>query len=158
MLNKKDWIIAAHLRQNSRIPLTELSRKTGIPVSTLFDHIKNQDGTLYAKHIALINFTSLGYTTKAHILLRTPKQTKENVQRFLEAHWNVNTIYKINNKYDFMAECVFKHMRELQDFLDLLDEKYRVKDIQVHYIVDEIKREAFLTDPSVVEFLRDSAG
>ncbi|MDO8661316.1 MAG: winged helix-turn-helix domain-containing protein, partial [Candidatus Woesearchaeota archaeon] len=114
MLNKKDWIIAAHLRQNSRIPLTDLSRKTGIPVSTLFDHIKNQNGELYAKHIALINFTRLGYSTKAHILVRAPKQTKDTVQRFLEAHWNVNTIYKINNKYDFMAECIFKHMKELQ--------------------------------------------
>ncbi len=157
-MNKKDWIIAAHLRQNSRIPLTELSRKTGIPVSTLFDHIKTQDGALYTKHIALMNFTALGYSTKAHILLRAPKQAKDTVQRFLEAHWNVNTIYRINNKYDFLAECVFKHMKEFQEFLDALDQKYGVKDIQVHYIVDEIKREAFLTDPAVVQYLMDSAG
>ena len=157
-MNKKDWIIAAHLRQNSRIPLTELSRKTSIPVSTLFDHIKTQEGTLYTKHIALMNFTALGYSTKAHLLLRAPKQAKETVQRFLEAHWNVNTIYRINNKYDFLAECVFKHMKEFQDFLDTLDQRYGVKDIQVHYIIDEIKREAFLTDPAVIDYLMDSTG
>ncbi|MBU4209210.1 MAG: winged helix-turn-helix transcriptional regulator [Proteobacteria bacterium] len=39
MIKKTDLIIISSLRQNAREKLTEMSRKTRIPVSTIFDRI-----------------------------------------------------------------------------------------------------------------------
>jgi len=153
MLGKKDWLLTAYLRQNSRMPLTILARKTGIPISTIFDHLRACDGRLYNKYIALLNFSILGFGTKVHLLLRVPKPVRERVQEFLFKHWNVNSLYKVNNGYDFLAEGVFRHVQELETFLDKLEDEYGVKGIEVHYIVDDLKREAFLSDPQVIDYV-----
>ena len=40
-MNTKDMKMIAHLRQDARMPLTKMSRRTGIPVSTIFDRLKS---------------------------------------------------------------------------------------------------------------------
>jgi DNA-binding Lrp family transcriptional regulator len=54
-IKKHDLKIISHLRKNSRESLTTLSRKTNIPVSTLFDKVKNKTGYYIKKiHVLLI--------------------------------------------------------------------------------------------------------
>lgn len=149
MFKKKDLILTAYLRQNSRASLTILSRKTGVPVSTIFDRLKSNKVIL--KNTALLDFSKLGYSTRANLLLRARKDKKENLLDFLLKCFNVNSLYKINNGYHFMAECIFRDIKELEDFLEMLDEKFAVKTKEVHYIIDELKKEAFLSQPELVD-------
>lgn len=153
MLTQKDWLLVANMRQNSRENLTTISRRTGIPVSTIYDHVRQQTGLLYIKHVALLNFGRLGFGTKVYMLIRTPKQNREHLQTFLELHWNVNTLFKVNNGYDFGAECVFKDVSALEEFLHKLEDEHGVKELEVHYVLEELKREAFLADPATVQYV-----
>jgi len=146
MISKKDILIMSNLRSNARISLTNLSKKTKIPISTLFDRLRNQEKDLILKHTALLDFNKLGYSTRAHIIIKVSKPDRDRIKEHLSKHQNVNSFYKINNGYDFMVEGIFKHIKDMEDFLENLDERYDILDRRSYYIIDEIKREEFLAD------------
>jgi DNA-binding Lrp family transcriptional regulator len=151
-ITKKDLIVLAHFRRNARCRLTALSRETGIPVSTLFDKLSAYEEHIVSKTISLLNFGALGFPTRANVLLRGGKD-REELKHHLLMHGAVNSLYKVNNGFDFLAECVFRNMKELEEFIDRLRSDYDVKGHETYYVVDDLKREAFLSDPSLVDLL-----
>lgn len=153
MLPKKDMVILSHLRKNARMGLTEMSRSSRVPVSTLHDRLKTYAGTYIHRNTALLNFASLGFTTRVSILLRIGTKDKEAVRATLSAAPMVNSLYKINNGYDFLAECVFRTMRDLEDFIERLEQQHDVKAKQVFFVIDDLKREAFLADPQLLDLV-----
>jgi DNA-binding Lrp family transcriptional regulator len=153
MTKKKDLMLLAHLRENSRAHLKEIARKTRIPVSTLHDRIKAKAGDAILRNSCLLNFEVLGFSVKAHVMFKINKTDKENVRKYLLKSLNVNNMYKINNGYDFIVEFVFKTVSDMENYLEEVDQKFRIKNKDVHYIIEDIKRESFLSDPRLVPSL-----
>jgi len=54
-VSKKDLIVISYLRQNARETLTRLSRKTHIPVSTIYDKLKLHEHNLITKYTSLLD-------------------------------------------------------------------------------------------------------
>jgi Lrp/AsnC family transcriptional regulator, leucine-responsive regulatory protein len=151
MVNKKDLLIVSHLRDNGRQTLTNMSKKTKIPISTIYDKIKFHDGGMIKKHTCLIDFSKAGFTTRAFVLFRVSRNSRDSLRETLEKHHNVNTTCKINNNYDFLAEVVFRQIKEVEDFLEYLEDKFKIKARQVFYNIEDIKRESFLAQPELLE-------
>jgi len=144
MIEKKYRDIITWLRKDGRMRLTKIARKTGIPVSTIFSRVKG--GTLgIARFTALLDFESIGYTARATILFKA--ENRDKLRKFLLSSPEVNSLTRVNNGYDFMADCVFRDMRELELFVDALERAHGVKRKEVHYVIEELKREAFLAEP-----------
>ena len=143
MIEKRDMMILSELRKDGRKSLTQIARKTNIPVSTLFDRLKHYKGSLVSKFTTLLNFSMLGFHTRATIVLKVNKRSREDIKRFLRNHSRVNSLYRINNGFDFMVEGLFYDVKELEYFLNEL-ENYDILASKVYYIIDDIKREAFL--------------
>lgn len=159
MINKKDLLVMAYLRQNARMKLTTMSRLTNLPVSTIFDRMRHHNGDLIKGHICLLDFSKLGFHARANIMLRVAKKDKDAVKEHLKNNQNVNSIYKINNGFDLLVEVVFRNISDLEDFIECLDEKFDIKTKEVHYIIDDIKREVFMSDPNLIEIIiGDSEG
>jgi DNA-binding Lrp family transcriptional regulator len=152
-MSAKDIVLMAHLRSNSRETLTKMSRSTRIPISTLYDKLKQHEKGLIQKHTCLVDFTKLGFNTKVNILIKVERELREEVKNFLVKDFNVNSVYKINSGYDFMVEGIFKHIKDMEDFLERLDEKFKLKEKQVYYVIEDIKREGFMADPQTVSLL-----
>jgi len=150
MLNQKDLLLISNLRQNSRETLTRLSRKTRIPISTIYDKLKLYDGGIIKKHTSIIDFGKLGYNARVSILLRIDKEYRDEIREFLEKKDCINSVFKINNGYDFMVEGIFRDIRDVEDFLEILEDRFRIKSKQVYYVVDEIKREGFMTNSEYI--------
>ncbi|MBI5389772.1 hypothetical protein HZB01_05340 [Candidatus Woesearchaeota archaeon] len=146
MLPQKDILILRELRQNARETLTNMSKHTKIPVSTLYDRLQMREKDIIRKHTAILDFAYLGYSTRANVFLSVEKEFRDALKRELLKSRHVNSLFKINNGYDFLMECIFHQMKELEDFLEELETQYRLKDIKVHYIVEDIKREAFMSE------------
>ena len=146
MINKKDILIISHLRKDARMNLTKMAKKTGIPVSTIFDKIKSYKGNLVTKHTTLIDFDALGYNTKANIMLKVNKEDKIQLKEYLLKNHSVNSFYRINNGFDFMLEGIFQNIMEMEEFLEKLQERFRIEKTEYFYIIDSLKKEAFLTD------------
>ncbi|MFA6461009.1 MAG: Lrp/AsnC family transcriptional regulator [Candidatus Woesearchaeota archaeon] len=131
------------LREDSRRKLTEISKQTNIPISTLFDVLKEVQGSLVTKNTVLLNFFNLGYHAHAQVFLKVDQITKEELRKHLTLNPCVNSLYKTNNGWDFMIETVHKNIRELDDFLEKLNQRFPIKEQQIHYLIDEIKKEGF---------------
>ncbi|MBI4440021.1 Lrp/AsnC family transcriptional regulator [Candidatus Woesearchaeota archaeon] len=153
MIGKKDILILSELRKNARESLTSLSRKTNIPVSTIYDKLRTHENGIIKKHVALINFGELGFSTRANILLKVPKEKRQTLCDFLVRHTNVNSAFKINNGYDFHVECMFRDLKEMEDFNEILEDKFCIRDMKVFFLIEDIKRETFLEDPYVLGLL-----
>lgn len=156
MLDKKEMLILANLRKNARETLTAISKKTSIPISTIFEKIKNYETNLIKKHTTLIDFTKLGFNTRATILIKVAKDYKEKLREHLLINKSLNNVYKINNGYDFMLEGIFKEIKDVESFLDKLENDFGVTDRYVYYIMDEIKREDFLSSPEYINITNKS--
>lgn len=131
------------LRENSREKLTTISKNTHIPISTLFDMLREMQCKLFSKSTILLNYAQLGYHTQAQVFLKVERAKREALQKHLECHGSVNSIYKINNGWDFLIETVHKNIRELNDFLEELEEKYFLEEKEIYYLVEEVKKEGF---------------
>ncbi len=149
-MNQKDLKILSELRNNARMPLTKMSRKTQIPVSTIFDRLKLNEKDIIIKHTSLLDFNKLGFNTRANITLKVDKNDKETLKQHLMRHHQINSVYKINNGFDFMVEGIFKQIKDMEDFLEQLEQKFNIIDKKSFFIIEDIKREAFLTNTNLV--------
>lgn len=146
----KDLQIIAYLRQNARMPLTKMSRRSRIPVSTIFDRMKINEKEVIVKHTCLLDFSKLGYHTRANISLKVDREDKEGLREFLIKHRCVNSVYKISDGFDFMVEGVFKEIKDMNEFLEEVESKFKVEDRKAVFIIEDLKREAFMSNPNFV--------
>lgn len=134
-------MILKHLRNNARKTLTSISKETGIPTSTVFDRLRAHEKGVIKKYTSIVDFPKLGYNIRAKIMLEA--KDKENILAFLLMSPYINSLYRISGRFDFLADCIFKDMKELYAFLDEL-EKFDIRK-EFHHVINEIKREDFLS-------------
>ncbi len=144
-MNKKELLILSQFRKNARENLTTASRKIHVPISTLHDRLKRYEGSIITKHTALLNFGEIGFHLKVQIILKVNPTQKKAVRDFLTKQPKVNTVYALSNDYDFLFELILKDLFELTEFTEKL-ETFHIIDKHEFYIVEDVKREAFLTD------------
>jgi len=153
MASRKDLVIITHLRKNCRETLTNISKKSHIPISTIFEKLKRNDDDIIKKHTCLVDFAKLGFNTRAKIAIQASLDHRQELLNFLIKHQNMNSVYKINNGYDYLVEGIFRNMRELEDFLETLRLKFKIKKQETYFIIDDLKREAFLSDPDLLDLV-----
>ena len=150
--NKKDLLLMAYFRNNARENLTKISRMTHIPVSTIFDRLREYENGLISKHTTLVDFKKLGFDIKMHILFKVARQSREEFKEFLLKNQNINSVFRVNNGYDFLVEAIFRDMENLQNFMESTD-RFIIEDKQELFVLEDVKREGFLTDSIHVDLL-----
>jgi len=138
-------VILPFIRANARTNLTTLSRQTGIPVSTIFDRIRTYDGTIIKRFTALLDFAAIGFPIHAKILLKVEPTHRQAVKTYLAGHERVNSVWRVNNGFDYAAECFFTTIMEAEDFIDNIEQHHRILDKLVLHVIDEIATENMLT-------------
>ncbi len=142
----KDEQLIAHLRVNGRMPLTDLSRITKEPVSTLHEKLKKYVKKNILKPTVLLNFDAIGYPAKAYVLLAVEPTDKEKLLDFLRNHPSVNSLYRVNNGWHVLMECVAVSMQAMENFIEQIETRFPIKHKEVHYILEELRRENFLSN------------
>jgi len=143
-LRKSDWDFIKNLRQNSRQTLTQISRKTKIPISTLYDKLKVHEKELIFRHASLIDFSKLGFNTKTQIYIKAPIEERNKIKCFLLNHESVNSLSILNNEYDYFVEGIFKHNIDARIFVEDLEERFNIKRKQIIFVAKDIRKEGFL--------------
>lgn len=153
MIRKKELQLLSCFRQDGRISLTNASKQTRIPISTLFEKFKKYHKEIITRPTILLNFEALGYAARANIFLKTHKNNRKILEKHLQEDQRVNTLFKISNGWDFIAETVCKDLQELNDFIETLEELCTIEK-QVYFILEDLKKEAFLTFTAPTESLK----
>jgi len=143
-LKPKEIALLCCLRKNSREKLTTISKYTNIPISTLFDYLKQIQLYLIKKYTVILNFADLGYNCHAFVTLRVPLEHKSKSLTFLMTANCINSIYRMNNGSDFMVETVHKTIRDLNMFVEYMQNQYNITHYDIHYLLDELKKEEFI--------------
>lgn len=143
--NKKDILLMTYFRRNARENLTQISRWTSIPVSTIFDKLREYEKGLIQRHTTLIDFKRLGFDIRVNILFKVAKDSRDEFREFLIGNENINSIYRVNSGYDYFVDAIFRDMSDLQRFMELL-EQFKIEAKQELFILEDIKRESFLTE------------
>jgi DNA-binding Lrp family transcriptional regulator len=143
---KNDLLIMSHFRHNARKNLTTISKETRIPVSTLFNKLKLFETGIIKRHTAMLDFSKLGFSAVAKIMIKTNKKSKIELGKYLKNNHQINSLFKITNGYDFIAEGIFKSIFELENFLETIDEKFKIIKKDVYYVIEDLKREEFMAD------------
>ena len=146
MLRPSDLKVLVELRRNSRSNLSELSRKTKLPISTLFDKLKRFNKSIIRKNAALLNFRYMGLERKK-VFLKVAKNDQQKLLVFLKSHPAVNTLYKVDNRFDFLAEIIFAGLTEYYRFLKEL-EQFDILSKEDYSIIEEFRHEDYLTLPN----------
>ena len=142
-MDQKDLMIIKQLRKNARQSLTEISSTTSIPVTTVHDRLKQHEKWI-SKHTSLLDFQHLGYNGRAYIALKADKKRRMELRDFLLKHKNINSVFVVNYGFDLMVEVVFRDIKEVEDFTEMLDEKFGVLEIKIFHVLDELQKEEFL--------------
>ncbi|MFC1774942.1 Lrp/AsnC family transcriptional regulator [Nanoarchaeota archaeon] len=132
-----DISLIKELRLNSRQSLARISKKTNIPISTLFERLKKLEDDVITRHVSIVDFSKLGYFLKVHFTMSTKQ--KDELRFFLKTNRNVNSAFTIMNGTDYYVECIFKNINMLNEF------KENLKTFEVMY------EEAFVLEESLVE-------
>ena len=144
-LEPRDYTVIGYFRHDARTTLTDMSKTTKIPVSTIYDKLQRfQDRDIIKRHTSLVNFDELGYDIRVNLLLSVDHEDYDDVETFLNDHKKVNNVLRVSNGYDYIAEAVFRDMEEYDTFFNSLGEQ-PIDDIDQYFVMDEVKREAFLT-------------
>jgi len=139
MLNDNEMKIISHLRQNSRQSLIDIARKTDIPLSTIYDKIKTHGQTTIKKFTSIVDFPALGFNIRATVFA---KGKQKRLGEFLMTNPNINSLFRLGGDYDYCADCVFRYMSEMNDFMERLEELSDKK--EAHFVTQELRREDFL--------------
>jgi len=141
---RKNILLMTYFRRNSRENLSQISRETNIPVSTIFDRLHELEKGLIKKHTTLLDFRKLGFDIKINILFKLGKESREEFQEFLIQNDNVNSLFRVNNGFDYLIEAIFKDINDMQKFTDSL-ESFHIEAKQELFVLEDLKREGFLT-------------
>ena len=145
-LKDKHIKLLIELRKNGRGQLTDISKAIKMPVSTIFDTMRTNTFGAVKKFTCLLNFENIGLNCRANIILKVKKEERDEIKNFLLKHHNINSVYKINNGYDFLVEAIFKDLKNVDEFTENLESKFRIMEKKVYYIIEDIAREVFMTD------------
>lgn len=149
---KRDALLMTFFRKNARENLTQISRMTHIPVSTIFDKLHEFEKGLIQKHTTLIDFRRLGFDIRVNMLFKVARDSRDDFREFLMGNEHINSVFRINNGYDYMIEGIFRDMSDMQRFTELLD-RFRIEAKQELFILEDLKRESFLSDEMHMKLL-----
>lgn len=141
-IDDKNSYLLSYFRSNARISLTQLSKQTKIPVSTLFERLKSfEENNYITKHTSLINFNQLGFDIRVQILVESIDS--KQLSLFLSNNTNINNVFRINNGFDFLIEAIFSNISELDAFMQDLKNQ-PVKKTKEFFVLEELERERFM--------------
>lgn len=141
-----DLVVVSNFRENSRESLTRMSRKTRIPISTLYEKLKEyEDNKVINKFTSIVNFSKLGYKTKVNVMIKPNMETKKQLEEFLMRHRAVNSLYKVGSNFEYLAEIVCKDIEEFHKFLLQLED-IKVLNKEILFVIDDMRREDFLAN------------
>ena len=141
MIKESDLKIMAALRKDARQTLTSISKQTKIPVSTIYDRIRKHENGVIKKHTSILDFPRMGYNIRLNFLLKVKNQWK--FKEFISKHKNVNSAFRVEGEFNFMMDCIFKQMNEMQSFTEKIEE-FGIEKKQTNFIIEEVVRENFM--------------
>ena len=142
ILDPADKIILRELLSDSRKSIRRISRKIGIPSSTIYDRIKKlEKNGIILKYTAVLDEKKLGYTVKALILINVDGKKIREVEEEIARNPNVQVVLDITGEFDIAVIAVFRSIEELDRFVKSLLKMPAIRQTRTSIAFRTIKQE-----------------
>lgn len=141
---ESDLKILQCLRTNARESITNISKKTGIPTSTVYIKIKEHEKNLIKKHTSLIDYSKIGMNHWQKTIIKLAEYYNSTFEKYLFENPNVNSVFEINGGYDYLIETIYKDVKEYKEFMRELEERFRIAEKIELQIIKDLKQEGFM--------------
>lgn len=120
MLSEKDMKILEILRENCKLPTREISRRTGLPITTIHNRIKKLEKEgIIKSYMAVLDSKKIGQKVQAFIQLKLKRTTSlENFAKWIATLRGVDGVYIISGSTDILIMVSMKDIDALHAFLD----------------------------------------
>ncbi len=117
-MDQTDEKIINELIKNSRMPISKISLKTGIPDSTISNRLnKLEKNNIIDQYTTIINPKSVGIEITAMIIIQTETEKHENVEKELPKLDKVYEVYSVSGEYDILIKVWAHTLEELNEIL-----------------------------------------
>ncbi|MBN2331356.1 MAG: Lrp/AsnC family transcriptional regulator [Candidatus Aenigmarchaeota archaeon] len=138
-LQDKDVTILDALQGNARLGVKQIARKTGIPITTVFNRIKNLEKSGVIKgYTAIIDRKKLGKEIEAFILINiayTSKLHQDDFSAELMALPEVDECYIISGATNVLIKVSTRDIDTLNEFIIQNLKKRGVENISTYIII-----------------------
>lgn len=119
IMDETDKKILNVLSNNARTSISAISKKTGIPNSTISNRIhKLEENNTIEQYIAILNPEKIGVNITAIIIIQTETEKHENVEKELPKLEQVSQVYSISGEYDILIKVWAKSLEELNEIIN----------------------------------------
>jgi DNA-binding Lrp family transcriptional regulator len=144
-MDEQELQIIKKLRRNARESIAEISRELNQPSTTVYKKIKEQEGKIIKKYATILDYSKCGCNARIQFAIKSDRTSKEELKRYLMSNPYVNSLFKSSSQYDYFVDAIFRHEMEAEDFIEKLQKKFKITDIKIYHVLDDMKIETFLT-------------
>ena len=149
-LDEKDKKVLEHLYKNARVPVSEISRKTGIQRDSVIYRIKRMEKlNVIRSYTVLLNPLMLGYPIYSFVdieLHNFDEKSEKSFLGFLKSHPQITYVAKLTGKWDYEIVISAKDLGEFEDILKQMRLRFSdiIKNYESSMILQEYKFDYFL--------------
>ena len=142
-LDEVDRIILKSLRENSRMSLQEISRKSGISDATIQFRLKRMKANGVIERFTIsANPAATGYVVTAIILVQTDGDRHDQTLMDLARIPEITEVYGILGEYDLFLKIWSKSLEELNAIInDCIRSLDGIEDLHEIVVVERAKEE-----------------
>jgi len=141
-LDESDFKILKELQRDGRISFAEISRRTGIPDSTIYDRITKLKSKGVIRGFAVIlDDKKLGINITALVGVETKSENYNRVAKKLSQIDEVIEVYGVTGEFDLMVKIKAVSMEDLSRILNVIRSMNGVDDIFVMTVLEIFKEE-----------------
>lgn len=142
-MDETDKKICNILTENSRISISSISKKTGIPNSTISNRIhKLEEKKIIKQYTTILDHEKIGINITAMIIIQTETEKHENVEKQLPKLEEVTHVYSISGEYDVLIKVEAMNLEELNE---IINSKIRtidgIEELRELIVMEELKNE-----------------
>ena len=145
-LDEKDTKIIELLKQDAKLTTSQISKKTGIPITTIHNRIKKLENSgIIKRYTALVDHKLLGEEILVYILASVnynipgKKISQEEIARKLKGNSHVEEVNILTGMNDMVIKARFSSISQLNKFItNSLRNMEGIDKTQTMVVLDEI--------------------
>jgi Lrp/AsnC family transcriptional regulator for asnA, asnC and gidA len=142
-MKQNDLEIIRLMRTGKRLNISNIARQLNLPISTVSDRIRRIEKKYVLKRTSVLDYPRLGYFANARIAMKVNPEKKSEFLSFLRQEECVNSIYHINDGFDFLIDCVWKDAISRKNWICGLSARFPVE-FHIFNIIKVEEKERFV--------------
>ena len=149
-LDSKDKKILMQLNDNTRMSLTEMSKKIGVPIDTIKYRMERMQKAGVYKLAVVLNHVKVGYPifNEAHFqFVNFTAEEEKRVKNYIQSDPHIIYSAKLAGKYDYEITIMAVDMIHFDEILNRFKTAFQniIKDFDIAIIIEEYALE-YLVD------------